>query len=406
MLHSASPIVVQKYGGSSVADPDKIRKVAKQVALTARAGKSVVVVVSAMGKTTDGLLDLAHQITTSPQRRELDMLLSTGERISMALLAMALHEQGMDAISFTGSQSGIITTDRHSGARIIEVRPIRIQEALQQNKVVIVAGFQGMSYKREITTLGRGGSDTTAVALAAALGAQSCEIYSDVDGVYSADPRMVDNARHLPEISYDEMQALAEHGAKVLNAQAVAWAKQAGVVIHARKTGHVPGDTETHVLGSVDFSSRHGLKASAVTATPRIVKMAWEKRGWAALQALGEQGIFIRNSHWQQGPEGGSLQISLVKDDLPDWESLLQTFRKNGFCGEPDETLGTVTVVGAGLGNHSTALFQLVDSLQKQDIQVHSSESSALYWNITVPAEYVHPATQCIHRQLIENKNE
>ena len=219
-----------------MADPERLRRVADRVAATVRDGARVVVVVSAMGKTTDQLLALARSVAREPSRRELDMLLSTGERISMALLAMALSELGVPAISFTGSQSGILTNDRHSGARIIEVRPVRIQDELERDQVVIVAGFQGMSYKREITTLGRGGSDTTAVALAAALGATACEIYSDVDGVYSADPRVVPEARHLPEISYEEMQELAEAGAKVLNAEAVKWARRAGIVIHARKT--------------------------------------------------------------------------------------------------------------------------------------------------------------------------
>src|ERR1051326_971412 len=188
-------IVVQKYGGSSVADVTKIEQVAERVVRTAREGHRVCVVVSAMGKTTDQLIALARQITESPPRRELDMLLSTGERITMALLAMAIEKRGLQAISFTGSQSGIITNDRHSGARIIEVRPVRIQDELERGRIVIVAGVQGMSYKREITTLGRGGSDTTAVALAAALGATHCEICSDVDGVYTADPRVVDAPR-------------------------------------------------------------------------------------------------------------------------------------------------------------------------------------------------------------------
>src|SRR6478609_1898432 len=233
------PIVVQKYGGSSVADPARLGRVADRVAATVALGKRVVVVVSAMGKTTDELLALARTVTPTPPRRELDMLLSCGERISMALLAMALEQRGLSAISFTGSQSGILTNDRHSGARIIEVRPVRIEDELERGKVVIVAGFQGMSYKREITTLGRGGSDTTAVALAAALGAD-CEIYSDVDGVYSADPRVVPEAQHLPTLGYDEMQELSEHGAKVLNAQAVEHAREKGIVIHARST-HTAG---------------------------------------------------------------------------------------------------------------------------------------------------------------------
>src|SRR5947199_3953048 len=185
-----------------------------------------------MGRTPDQLLALAREITASPPRRELDMLLSTGERMTMALLAMAIEKRGLEAISFTGSQSGILTNDRHSGARIIEVRPVRIEDELERGKVVIVAGFQGMSYKREITTLGRGGSDTTAVALAAALGAD-CEIYSDVDGVYSADPRVVSEVQHLPFVGYREMQELAEHGARVLNAPAGEWARRAEIVLDA-----------------------------------------------------------------------------------------------------------------------------------------------------------------------------
>src|SRR5499427_7542639 len=216
MVRDVTPtgIVVQKYGGSSVADADKIKLVAKRIARTKAAGKKVVVVVSAMGKTTNQLIEKARSISESPSRRELDMLLTCGEREAMSLLSMALLEEGLEAISFTGSQAGILTNDRHSGARIIEVRPVRIEDELERDRVVIVAGFQGMSYKREITTLGRGGSDTTAVALAAALAAEYCEICSDVDGVYSADPRVVPEARRLDEISYDEMQELAEHGAK------------------------------------------------------------------------------------------------------------------------------------------------------------------------------------------------
>lgn len=234
------PVIVQKYGGSSVADVEKIGKVADRIAATKREGHDVVVVVSAMGKTTDALLALGKEAALSsgvprdPPRRELDMLLSTGERVTMALLSIAVQARGLEAISFTGSQSGIITNDRHFDAKILEVRPYRIEDELARGKVVIVAGYQGMSYRREITTLGRGGSDTTAVALAAALGASRCEIYSDVDGIYSADPRVVPEARHLPELDYETLQEMAEAGAKVLNAQAVEWARRAGVALYAR----------------------------------------------------------------------------------------------------------------------------------------------------------------------------
>src|SRR5262250_1471656 len=235
-------IIVQKYGGSSVADVGKLKYVAERVMQTARAGHQVVVVVSAMGDTTDELLSLARKISANPDRRELDMLLSAGERISMAVLSMAIRELGGDAISFTGSQSGIITNDRHVDARIIEVRPFRVQDELERGKIVVIAGYQGVSYRREVTTLGRGGSDTTAVAMAAALDAEWCEICSDVDGVYSADPRVVSAAQRVGVLSYEETQEMAEAGAKVLNAQAVEFAKEKGIAIYARATaGPLPG---------------------------------------------------------------------------------------------------------------------------------------------------------------------
>src|SRR5258707_1267028 len=235
-------IVVQKYGGSSVADVNRLRLVAERIMRTKREGHDVVVVVSAMGDTTDDLLGLAKQISANPDRRELDMLLSAGERISMALLSMAIRELGGDAISFTGSQSGIITNDRHVDARIIEVRPVRVQDELANGRIVVIAGYQGVSYRREVTTLGRGGSDTTAVAMAAALGAEYCEICSDVDGVYTADPRVVPTATRVGVLSYEETQELAESGARVLNAQAVEFAKQHGIAIYARATASpLPG---------------------------------------------------------------------------------------------------------------------------------------------------------------------
>jgi len=230
------PIVVHKYGGSSVADVAKIKRIAAQVAARRAQGAGMVVVVSAMGDTTDELLALAKEVTPHPHRRELDMLLTAGERISMALLSMALIEAGTPAISFTGSQSGIITSADHAQARIIDVRPTRVREALAAGKVVIVAGYQGVSEFREVTTLGRGGSDTTAVAMAAALSAQVCEICSDVDGVFSADPRVVPAARKLSQLAYQEMQELAHCGASVLNAAAVEFARAKNICIQARST--------------------------------------------------------------------------------------------------------------------------------------------------------------------------
>jgi aspartate kinase len=230
-------IVVQKFGGSSVADIARVRAVAELVKQRRERGDAVCVVVSAMGKTTDQLLQLASQVARHPPRRELDMLLSTGERASAALLTMALVDLGVDAISFTGSQAGIITNATHAGARVLEVRPYRVQDELAQGRVVVLAGFQGVSYAKEITTLGRGGSDTTAVALAAALDAD-CEIFSDVDGVWTSDPRVVPEATKIEALSHEEMQELAAAGAKVLNAQAVQFAKAKGIAIYALKTPH------------------------------------------------------------------------------------------------------------------------------------------------------------------------
>jgi len=241
------PIVVHKYGGSSVADLDKIRAVARRIADTVHDGYRVCAVVSAMGKTTDGLLKQAKELSANPNPRELDMLLSTGERVSVALLAIALGELGLQAVSFTGSQSGIITNTRHNRARIVEVRPFRLLDELDAGKVVIVAGYQGVSYTREITTLGRGGTDTTAVALAAALGAEHCEICSDVDGVYTADPRLAPDATRLPEVGYDEMVAIARAGSKVLAQDCVEHAARHGVAIFAKATAGPRDDSGTVV---------------------------------------------------------------------------------------------------------------------------------------------------------------
>src|SRR3954453_14995092 len=230
------PLLVQKFGGTSVADPDRIRAVADHLVRTRRAGNNVVAVVSAMGKTTDDLVRLANDVTRPPGGREMDMLLTSGERISMALLSMAVEDLGQAAVSFTGSQAGILTDTDHGKAKIIEVRGDRIREALAEGKVAIVAGFQGVSTTRDITTLGRGGSDTTAVALAAALGADACEIYTDVEGVYTADPRIVADARKLHEVSFEEMLDLAASGARVLALRSVEFARNHNVKVHVRSS--------------------------------------------------------------------------------------------------------------------------------------------------------------------------
>ena len=400
-------IIVQKYGGSSVADPQRLKIVAERVASTVRAGYRVVVVVSAMGKTTDELYALARAIASAPPRRELDMLLSSGERIAMALLAMALHELGLDAISFTGSQSGILTNDRHSGARIIEVRPIRIQDELARDRVVIVAGFQGMSYKREVTTLGRGGSDTTAVALAAALGADSCEIYSDVDGVYSADPRLVPEAHHLPALSYLEMQELADHGAKVLNAQAVQWAQQEGIVIHARQT--VGSARETRIGPAAPASSpaaplgREAL-GRAVAATACVLEVETARHAAEALQVLGAHAVPLRYLEMRELPGGETaLSASVLTDDVPDWTRTLAalTTATQGAV-TVSAAAGTVTGVGPGLGSDPALLFSLRAELQRAGLQPRRLTTSPLRVTFWVPTSEVLAATRLLHKLLCQ----
>ncbi|HEY0466011.1 MAG TPA: aspartate kinase [Polyangiaceae bacterium] len=334
-------IVVQKYGGSSVADPEKIQQVARHVAATRSSGLQVVVVVSAMGKTTENLLSLARSLAAEPPRRELDMLVSTGERVTMALLSMALTSLGIDAVSFTGSQSGIITNDRHFDAEIVEVRPQRIWDELLRDRVVIVAGYQGMSRGREITTLGRGGSDTTAVALTAALGAERCEIYSDVDGIYSADPRSVYEARHLPTIDYDTMQEMAESGAKVLNARAVDWAKQHRVVIHARKT-------VDFAEGGAGRETRVEASSAARTAIVVDSKLA----GGNAPRATGARlrsvvtaaGIPVRDA-WLDGQTNLLLSLTSVPEFGATAERLLAA---GASCVRTDVAAVSAVAVGVG----------------------------------------------------------
>jgi aspartate kinase len=379
------PIVVQKYGGSSVADPIKLGRVADRVAATVALGKRVVVVVSAMGKTTDELLALARTVTPTPPRRELDMLLSCGERISMALVAMALEARGLAAISFTGSQSGILTNDRHSGARIIEVRPVRLEDELARDKVVIVAGFQGMSYKREITTLGRGGSDTTAVALAAALGAEYCEICSDVDGVYSADPRVVPEARRLDEISYDEMQELAEHGAKVLNAQAVEWAKKEKIVIFARATTSPAGGDgkQTRVGGEVPTAARDRRGAVAVTGTRRVTVV---EGGRTLLAIAAEEAIALRAA--------GPALLRFVRDDLPDWPRVERRFVDDGARVAEQ---GEVTVVGPGVGSDAATVQRALGAAG----EVLGFAAAPLRLSIYVAPERVDEVTRALHAALV-----
>lgn len=352
--HRSVTIVVQKYGGSSVADPEKIQQVARHVAATRDSGRQVVVVVSAMGKTTENLLSLARTLAAEPPRRELDMLVSTGERVTMALLSMALTTLGVDAVSFTGSQSGIITNDRHFDAEIIEVRPQRIWDELARDRVVIVAGYQGMSLGREITTLGRGGSDTTAVALTAAIGAEHCEIYSDVDGIYSADPRSVSEARHLPTIDYETMQEMAESGAKVLNARAVAWAKRHGIVIHARRT------TDFAELGTgreTRVEARSAERAAIVVDS----KLAWLSAPEAAraqlLSIVTAAGIPVRDAWLDQ-----RMNLLLSLTSVPEFAVTAALLRSAGASLVRTD-VAAVSAVAVGVGRLPDVLSRALECI-------------------------------------------
>jgi aspartate kinase len=387
-------IVVQKYGGSSVADIDKIRLVAKRVARTKAAGKKVVVAVSAMGKTTNALIEKAKQISASPSRRELDMLLTCGEREAMSLLTMALIEEGLEAISFTGSQAGILTNDRHSGARIIEVRPFRVEDELDRGKVVIVAGFQGVSYKREITTLGRGGTDTTAVALAAALRADYCEICSDVDGVYSADPRVVDAATMLDAISHDEMLELAASGAKVLHDASVEFARKSGIALWARATAKEGGGTR------IDFQPERERQVAAVTGQAPLVRV--RASGGAAvehcLQIL--ETAMIPLAHLDL--EGKELRCWFSTADVPDWPAikgkLESVLGQSVDFGEE----GAVSMVGHGIGNNPGLINKARATAFGAGVPLNACSVSPLRITLWCDRPHVDTLTRALHKAFCE----
>ena len=341
-----APIIVQKYGGSSVATIEKLEAIAKRVVAKHAQGFGVVVVVSAMGKKTDELIQLARQITDNPPARELDMLLSTGERTTMALLSIAIQKHGVESISFTGSQSGIITTDSHSHARIISVRPYRIQDELERHKIVIVAGFQGTSYKNEITTLGRGGSDMTAIALAGALSAEACEIYSDVDGVYSADPKIVLDAQKLDELSSSEMLEMAQHGAKVLHDEAILYAHRHQIALYAKKS-HTDNSAGTYIRP--DGWPEAALKAAETKAKAIVTaqKILWlsvitkDAETWMD-RLENDESIKIMSLSF------GSNSIEAILDvwNCTDIEGLKASLKEDTLSADIRNDVKNVTVVG------------------------------------------------------------
>jgi aspartate kinase len=398
-------IVVQKYGGSSVADVERIHAVAERVMRTKQAGHDVVVVVSAMGDTTDDLLALARRIARAPDRRELDMLLSAGERIAMALLSMAIRELGGDAISFTGSQSGIITSDRHIDARIIEVRPFRVQDELARGRVVVVAGYQGVSYRREVTTLGRGGSDTTAVAMAAALGAEYCEICSDVDGVYTADPRVVPDARRIPALSYDETQEMAESGAKVLNAQAVEFAKSAGIAIYARATASPLPGPDPSADGTVvrKFAPRTPGTVVGVASEREVFVLQAAGDGLRLVDLLDSRGVVGKQLQWTgYGATSDAATIVISRENLHD-EAPLRAELQQAFGGAATliDDLGAVSVVGAGINATYANLSTGGRRLRDHGIQPRGFSTSSFRITWLVPRARLDDAVRCLHGALV-----
>jgi aspartate kinase len=394
-------VIVQKYGGTSVADIDKLKKIAEMISAVKKQGNDVVAVVSAMGKTTNSLIEMAKSISANPPRREMDMLLSTGERTTMALLCIALSDLGVEAISLTGSQAGIITNDRHNDASVIEVRPVRVQDELEKGKVVVIGGFQGVSYKRDITTLGRGGSDTSAVALAAALSAERCEIYSDVDGVYTTDPNIVKDAKHLPKISYQQIQEMSEAGAKVLNAQAVQFVKDAKIALYARST-FKPG-RET-VIKEIPTGDRSGVLA--VVYEKEVIRIFVNNPGkieWV-IKYFEENQIPIKEFQFSGLGKGSGYKCSFITSisNVHDWEKIKATL-ENRLRHEIyiNENLGTLSIIGEGFNRNSNVLKETLNLLGEKDIEIFGVGTTSFRISILVERDLLEQAVKVCHQHWI-----
>jgi len=404
-------LVVQKYGGSSVADADGIKRVAQRIVVTRKAGHAVVVVVSAMGDSTDELHDLARRVSPLPPARELDMLLTSGERISMALLAMAIANLGLSARSFTGSQAGVITDDVHGRARIIDVTPGRISGALADGAIPIVAGFQGVSANgKDITTLGRGGSDTTAVALAAALKADVCEIYTDVDGVFTADPRIVPTARRIPAITYEEMLEMAASGAKVLQLRCVEYARRYAVPIHVRssfsnRAGTWVSDEPREVEGpgmeqAIISGVAHDRSEAKVTVAgvPDVVGQAAK-----IFRAIATAGINI--DMIVQNISAAATGLTDISFTLPrdDGEAALAALRavqqETGFENLLyDDRIGKVSLVGAGMRSHPGVTATFFGALAGAGVNIEMISTSEIRISVVVDENEVDAAVTATHR--------
>jgi aspartate kinase len=395
-------LIVQKYGGTSVGDAERIRRVAERVVTGADAGQQVCVVVSAMGHTTDELVNLASQISDTPHERELDMLLTAGERISMALLSMAIMELGRDAISFTGSQAGIVTDTSHGKARILDVRARRVLDALEEGRIAIVAGYQGVSTAFDVTTLGRGGSDTTAVALAAALHADVCEIYTDVDGVFTADPRIVPEARKLHAVSYEEMLELSASGAKVLMLRSVEYARNYGVMLHVRSTfSHAEGTWIREEDVRMEKAIISGIAHDTSEAKVTILGVP-DRPGVAArvFRPLADNGVNI-DMIVQSSSEKDRTDISftLPKEDLGRSESLLRDAAAAVGADrvDTDSGIGKVSLVGAGMKTHPGVAADMFDALSEAGINMEIISTSSIRISCVVDAADVERAVRVIH---------
>lgn len=399
-------LVVQKYGGSSVESAERIRRVAERIVETKKAGNDVVVVASAMGDTTDELLDLADQVCPSPPQREMDMLLTSGERISNALLAMAISSFGMEAYSFTGSQAGIITTTRHGNSRIMDITPGRVREALDEGKIALVAGFQGVSREtRDVTTLGRGGSDTTAVALAAALGADVCEIYSDVDGIYTSDPRIVPNARKLDTISYEEMQEMAAVGSKILNLRSVEFARRHQVPLRVRSSYST--DPGTLVAGNVEDipvedALLTGVAHDASEAKITVVGIP-DQPGYAAkiFRLVADAEINIDMVLQNVSRSSGKTDITFTCPREVGGHAVELLTKTKADLGIDkvlyDDNVGKVSLVGAGMKSHPGVTATFCEALSEAGINIELISTSEIRISALVREEELNDSVRALH---------
>jgi len=395
-------LVVQKFGGTSVATPERIREVAAHIVATRRAGNDVVVVVSAMGTTTNDLEKLAFDVVANPSAREMDMLLTAGERISMALLCMAIIDQGEEAVSFTGSQAGILTDTDHMRARILEVRANRIREALENGVIAVVAGFQGVSTNSDITTLGRGGSDTTAVALAAALKAEFCEIYTDVDGVFTADPRLVVNARRLDRLSYEEMLDLSATGGRVLALRSVEFARNYAVPVHVRSSfTWKPGTWIREEGMSMEQAIISGVTHDDSEAKVTVVGVP-DRPGIAAtvFRALADAQVNVDMIVQNVSTQGHTdISFTVPSDNLANARSVIERLVKDveaaGFSS--DENVGRVSLVGAGMKTNPGVAATMFETLANAGVNIEMISTSSIRISCVVAAGDLEKAVLVLH---------